>query len=121
MNTRKYILTIVFGALTAALSMSASAQIFNPDNDSATFFKYNPQAPGATRAVERAPVTGSVSADGLYVYSGGERGWVNRQHSYRFVAGSVVHTEDCLPYSLPAPARVAGSLERQGPFADHGA
>lgn len=100
---------------------SANAQIANPDNDSATFFKWNPASVNNAKPAIGQTKAGDVSPDGLYVYANAERGWTNRGHDYTWVAGvGLAHTEDCLPYNLPAPAK-GGSIAQTGPFADHGA
>ncbi len=121
MNLRQSIITLSLGAAVYGFALAASAQGML-DNDSPAFFRYNPSASAsAARADMRAPNYGDVSPDGFYTYSGGERGWINRQHSYEFVNGEIVHSSDCLPYTQTAPARVAGVMQVQGPFADHGA
>lgn len=120
MKTRKIILTI--GAVSAAaLSAAASAQVFNPDNDSAMHFRYQPSAVSTARQYPATPPSvGQLSADGLYVYSGSDRGWVNRQHSYTLVGGTFAHTAECLPYNLPAPVAAIPQFQK-GAFADKGA
>ena len=42
----------------------------------------------------RAPRVGEVSADGSARYAGGEQGFVPIQHSYKFVQGKLVHTDN---------------------------
>jgi hypothetical protein len=111
-------------ALFAAFGFAASAnaQIANPDNDSATFFKYDAIAGNPAKPNVGQVRVGDVSPDGLYVYVNAERGWSQRGHSYEWVAGGLAHTANCLPYNLPKPVVGAGILVvRTGPFADHGA
>lgn len=121
MTTRKTIVTIAT-MWAAALSAAASAQVFNPDNDSATYFRYRPSAVStAKQSSATLPSVGQQSADGLYVYSGSDRGWVNRQHAYTVQGGSLMHTSDCLPYNMPAPVAALVFPARTGAFADHGA
>ncbi len=104
----------------SAISFGASAQIYNPENDSTWVFRYQPQATPTPKPEAATPVVGQVSADGLYVYSGSDRGLVNRQHSYTLRGGAFVHTGDCLPYNLPAPVAAMPQLQK-GVFADKGA
>jgi hypothetical protein len=99
---------------------SANAQIANPDNDSATFFKWNAASVNNPKAATDQPKAGDLSSDRLYVYANDERGFVARGHDYEWIAGGLAHTADCLPYNLPAPAK-GGSIVQTGPFADHGA
>lgn len=40
--------------------------------------------------------TGDVSADGRYVFLGGEAGWTVRPHPMLVQGGSMVHAEDCV-------------------------
>lgn len=121
MNTRKYILTIVSAAAATAVSLGAVAQVPNPDNDSATFFKYvvtSTASPGAAAAM---PAVGELSRDGLYVYTGSDCGWENRSHSFVFSGGQLAHTADCLAYDTPKPVvRAIPAMER-GVFGDHAA
>jgi hypothetical protein len=120
MNARHRRLAVAIGLAAAVLSLGASAQVANPDNDSATFFKYTPAA-AAPAARSAAPAVGAISTDGLYVYSGGERGWVNRQHSFELAGGVLAHTSDCLAYDAPQPAKGGMVAVERGPFAEHGA
>ena len=62
-----------------------------------------------------------IAVEGLYVYSGGERGWVERQHSYTLAGGVLAHTEDCLPYDLPKPTARGSIAITYGPLAVRGA
>jgi len=120
MKTRKIILATA-AVSAAVLSAAASAQVFNPENDSTTYFRYQPSAVSTARQTPATlPSVGQQTADGLYVYSGGERGWVNRPHSYTVQAGRIVHTADCLPHNLP-PVAAAMPQWQKGAFADHGA
>lgn len=119
MKTRKIILTIA-AVSAAVLSAAASAQIFNPENDSTWVFRYQPQATPAPKPEASLPIVGQMSADDLYVYSGSDRGWVNRQHSYTLLGGAFAHTADCLPHNLPAPVAAIPQLQK-GVFADKGA
>jgi hypothetical protein len=48
--------------------------------------------PEQTRSLK----TGAVSADGRYVYLGGEAGWAVRPHPMLVQGGSLVHGEDCV-------------------------
>ena len=98
--------TILAVAMLAA-SAGATAQIYNPDNDSQTFFANNIPAQAATSQPSGVTPVGTVSPDGRYVFSGGERGWTNRQHSYSFVGGRLVHTKDCLAMDEPRPQLTA--------------
>ena len=109
-------------ALFAAFGFatSANAQIANPDNDSATFFKWNPATASDPKPAFDQAKRGEVSADGLYVYTGGNRGWTHRGHDYEWVAGGFAHTADCLPYNLPQPAKSASVAVTSGPFVEHG-
>ena len=120
MTARQSLISLCLGASVYGVALAASAQVML-DNDSAAFFRYTPQATSApARVVAAQPKIGDVSVDGLYTYVGGERGWINRQHSYDFVNGQVVHSSDCLPYAQPAPVRGSAVFQAQGPFADHG-
>ena len=49
-------------------------------------------APERARSLQ----TGEVSADGRYVYLGGEAGWSVRPHPMLVQGGSLVHGEDCV-------------------------
>lgn len=121
MTIRSAILTIAAVATAAALPFGASAQVFNPDNDSARFFTYRVQSVPVTQSKAALPSVGQVSEDGLYVYSGSDRGWVNRQHAYTVQGGTLTHVSGCLPYNLPAPVAALVLPTRTGAFADHGA
>lgn len=116
----KYSLIAV--ALFAVFGLtSANAQIANPDNDSQTFFKWNPASANDPKPAVGHPQVGDVSADGLYVYVNGERGWGARSHDFIWKSGvGLVHPADCLAYDRPAPEK-GGSIAQTGPFADHGA
>ena len=109
-------------ALFAAFGFTASAnaQIANPDNDSQTFFKYDPVAANAATPDREQVRVGDVSTDGLYVFVNAERGWTQRSHDYQWVAGGLAHTADCLPYNLPQPAKGTSIAVNSGPFAEHG-
>jgi hypothetical protein len=119
MAARTTLLTLA--TLAAAISFGASAQVSNPDNDSARFFSYQPGATPAKQSTATPPSFGQISTDGLYVYSGSDRGWVNRQHSFTLQGGALMHTADCLPYNQPAPVAATVPQLRTGVFADHGA
>jgi hypothetical protein len=121
MKIRHTLLTLAAIATASGLSFSASAQVFNPDNDSAATFRYQPSTIPAARGAATMPKTGEQSQDGLYVYSGTDRGWVNRQHSYLVRSGQVTHTADCLPHNLPAPVAAYVPALQTGAFGDHGA
>lgn len=109
------VIVALFGITTAA-----QAQIVNPDNDSGAYFR-NVQATATPTVAARLPQVGEISADGLQVYSGGDRGWVNRTHSYMLEEGHVVHAQNCLPYNAPKVAAGGGVTLQTGTFADHGA
>ena len=102
------------------LAGNASGQVFNPDNDSTTFFKWNAASVNDAKPGIAQPKVGDVSPDGLYLYVNGERGWTQRGHDYEFVAGGLAHTADCLPYNLPQPAKGLAVTITTGPFAEHG-
>lgn len=65
MKARKQLLSVALGGAAAVLSLGASAQIANPDNDSATFFKYA-AAPASARPAAALRQVGELSSDGLY-------------------------------------------------------
>ena len=119
MNIRQSLITVSLGAALYGISLAAAAQVAL-DNDSVQFFRYSATTSQAARADTKQLRVGDVSPDGLYTYIGGERGWINRQHGYEFVGGEIVHSSDCLPYTQPAPARMASTMQSSGPFADHG-
>jgi len=121
MTIRSGILTFAAVATAAVLPLGASAQIFNPDNDSATFFAYRVQSAPVAQSKAALPSVGQVSEDDRYVYSGSDRGWVQRQHAYTVQGGTLTHVSGCLPYNLPAPVAVLVLPTRTGAFADHGA
>ncbi len=121
MTIRSAILTFAAAATAAALPLGASAQIFNPDNDSARFFTYRAQSAPVAQSKAALPTVGQVSEGGLYVYSGSDRGWVNRGHAYTVQGGTFTHVSGCLPYNLPAPVAALELPARTGAFADHGA
>jgi hypothetical protein len=109
--TMKRTLIAVTLAMLAA-SAGVSAQIYNPDNDSQTFFANNVPPIASTQAPTGVTPVGTVSPDGRYVYVGGEREWENRQHSYQIVpARGVIHTADCLPMDEPKPQLTAADFE----------
>lgn len=102
---------IVLVLALAGLSAGAQAQIYNPDNDSQAFFASNvPLAAAPERPTGVTPI-GTVSPDGHYVFTGGERGWDARPHSYTFVGGRLVHTADCLSMDEPKPQLTAADFE----------
>lgn len=114
--------TLITTAIVALFGVAnlAQAQVANPDNDSALFFR-NVQASVAPAGATRAPQVGDISGDGTQVYSGGDRGWVNRIHSYVLEDGHVVHAQNCLPYNAPKVAAGGSVTLQTGTFADHGA
>ena len=104
MKARTPILMMAVAAIAAA-SFAASAQVRNPDNDWATFLTYKATAaPLAAKAEGALPRAGDVSPDGYYVYSGSDRGWVHRAHSYVVAAGKLEHAATCLAYNELEPA-----------------
>ncbi|HEX9274788.1 MAG TPA: hypothetical protein VGA51_00100 [Casimicrobiaceae bacterium] len=121
MKTRKTILTLALAAAASAVSFAASAVIANPDNDSGTYFTYNAGIGSAAVKAATLPRAGDVSANGLYVYSGSDRGWEARAHAFEIVAGGFVHTADCLPYNAPKPVAALVPIDQRGAFGDHGA
>lgn len=121
MTTRNTLLALTVVAATTAIPFSVSAQIFNPDNESTTVFRYQPSSTPAARVAATAPRVGEQSSSGLYVYSGSDRGWVNRVHAYAVQDGKLMHTANCLPYNLPAPLAAFVPPPQKGAFADHGA
>jgi hypothetical protein len=58
----------------------------------------------------RSPQAGEVSADGRYVYLGGEAGWSVRPHPMLVQGGSLVHGEDCV-HAAAKPAVGLTGLE----------
>lgn len=122
MKTRKTTLMLALAAAASAVSFAASAVILNPDNDSGTYFEYRPNAVTAAVKPQAAlPRVGEVSTDGLTVYSGSDRGWVGRTHTFEFVAGGFVHASNCLAYNAPTPIAAIVPIDQRGAFGDHGA
>jgi hypothetical protein len=120
MKTRNTLLTLATLAAASALPFTASAQAYNPDNDSVAFFRNQPSGSPVSGVTVALPEAGEQSRDGLYVYSGTDRGWVNRQHSFVVRGGQLTHTADCLPYNLPTPVAAYVPVLQKGVFADHG-
>jgi hypothetical protein len=112
--------TLAIAPVVADFGAAAHAQPVNPDNDWASFFVYKSYASTTVPAKARSPQLGDVSPDGQFTYAGGERGWTHRSRSFEFVAGKLVHTQDCLPYDLPKPVRGV-AVSQPGPFSDRGA
>lgn len=121
MITRKRLLMVVFGAAAASLPFAASAQIANPDNDSAAFFKYVAARDSGSRITGALPRIGELSAGGLYVYTASDRGWEHRTHAFELVGGRFAHTADCLAYDSPKPVVSAVPAMERGIFGDHAA
>ncbi len=115
--------TLITTAIVALFGLvnGAQAQVYNPENDSTAYFASIKVSAAAAAPAARLPQVGEISADGLQVYSGGDRGWVNRTHSYVLEDGHVVHAQNCLPYNAPKVATGGGVKLQTGTFADHGA
>ena len=97
-------LSVTLLAIVLALPFSATAQVFNPDNDSTAYFAAN-RAQRAIVAERSAPVTGETSPDGLYVWKNAEQGWVPAGHRYVVAGGRIMHASNCLAYDEPRPQR----------------
>ena len=115
---KSIIIAFVFGAVGMT---SAQAQVANPDNDSAAFFAQRKSAPSTPAPARQAPKVGDVSQDGLYVYSGTERGWVHQVHRYDIAGGKLAQHTDSLTHDSPKPAKAGSVAIQSGPFADRGA
>lgn len=104
--------TILAAALVAVASAASAANLNNPDNDSAAYFAKSTIA--ATGSPQRGVFQqkGDISSDGQYVYSGTDRGWVLRSHSYVFAAGKWDHAPDCLAYNEPKASKGLGPTVR---------
>lgn len=95
-------LLIVVVATVFPLGASAQSTV-NPDNDWASFFRYQTPsnaiqpAPGA----RGMPKLGDVSADGQLVFLGDQRGWQPRPYVYEVQGTRLVHAADC-PYVVAA-------------------
>lgn len=112
------LLALILGAVAAT---SAQAQIVNPDNDSAAFFAQRKSAPTTPKPVQQSPKVGDISPDGLYVFVGGDRGWVHQVHRYDITGGKVAHQTDGLTHDGPKPAKGGPIVIQAGPFAERGA
>ena len=66
---------------------------------------------GAAAPDRRAYRQGDTSADGNYVYVGGEKGWELRSHGYKWQNGSLVHA-DALRHDTPKPSLTMTQQER---------
>jgi hypothetical protein len=119
-RSRTLAIAVALTASVATIPFVASAQIVNPDNDSGTFFRDNVRLTVKARGAAALPAIGSLSPDGQYVYSGSDRGWIARVHSYVIQQGALVHTEDCLPYMQPAPVAAFAVPSQYGAFGEHG-
>lgn len=114
--------SIMIAFVLAAVGVtSAQAQVANPDNDSAAFFAQRKGSPATPKPVQQAPKIGEVSQDGLYVYSGTERGWVHQVHRYDLAGGKAAQHTDSLTHDSPKPAKAGSVAIQSGPFADRGA
>lgn len=119
MTTRKTTPTIALIAVASAASFAVSAATLSPEKYSPPFNADNTVLVAAIQAQPALPRAGEVSSDGLFVYSGNDRGWVARSHSYEIVAGQFVHTADCLPYNAPKPIAAVVPAVQRGGFAEH--
>jgi hypothetical protein len=118
MNTLKTFLKLTLVAASAA-SMTVFAAIPNPDNESTTAFAYKPVV-GTIRQAAVLAQPGDFSSDGRLVYSGTDRGWVLRAHSFAYVDGSLVHTPDCAPYNEAQAVETSVPIVQSGAFGEHG-
>lgn len=107
--------------LSAVGATGVQAQVANPDNDSAAFFAQRKSAPATPKPIQSSPKVGEVSQDGLYVFVGGERGWVHQVHRYDIAGGKVKDHTDSLPHDGPKPAKDGSFAIQSGPFAERGA
>jgi len=108
MRTRKTMLAV-------ALMAVASAAAADYDGGAAKYFAAKPTVATAGSQVQASiPQTGAVTSDGLFVYSGSDKGWVAASHSYVFVAGKLAHAPNCLAYN--APNAIKGPVN---PTAEH--
>ena len=101
---RRSRLPIVLLGIASALPLAATAQVFNPDNDSAMYFAANRPQQGAL-VVRGTLASGDPSPDGLYVWKNAEQGWTPADHRYVVAEGRVMHASNCLAYNAPAPER----------------
>jgi hypothetical protein len=111
---------LALATVSTAASLTAFAAIPNPDNESTTVFAYKPTATAVQQAAV-LPQAGDVSSDGRFVYSGSDRGWVRRAHSFVLVGGSFAHTPDCAPYEDARAIETSVPIVQSGVFAEHGA
>ena len=111
-------IAVVFAAVGAT---AAQAQVANPDNDSAAFFAQRKASPTAPKPAQQLPKVGDVSQDGLYVFVGGDRGWVHQVHRYDIAGGKRQDHSDSLPHNGPKPAKDGSVAIQSGPFAERGA
>jgi len=109
MRTRKTMLAV-------ALMAVASAAAADYDGGAARYFAYTPTIATAAgqASIGLLPQAGAVTSDGLFVYSGSDKGWVAASHSYVFVAGNLAHAPNCLAYN--APNAIKGPVN---PTAEH--
>ncbi len=108
MRTRKTMLAV-------ALMAVASAAAADYDGGAAKYFAYQPTVASAGgQAQASIPQAGAITSDGLFVYSGSDKGWVAASHSYVFVAGNLAHAPNCLAYN--APNAIKGPVN---PTAEH--
>ncbi len=114
--------SIVIAVIVAATgATSAQAQVANPNNDSTMFFAQRMSSPAAPKSQQQLPKVGDVSQDGLYVFAGGERGWVHQVHRYDTAVGSTQSHSDSLPHNGPTPVKGGSVAIQSGPFAERGA
>jgi hypothetical protein len=118
MNIRMTLLRLALVTASAA-SLTALAAIPNPDNESTAAFTYKSSA-GAIGQTVALPRAGDVSSDGRLVYSGGDRGWVRRAHSFVYMGGSFAHASDCAPYNDVPAVETSVPIVQTGAFAEHG-
>ena len=96
MRTRKTMLAV------ALLAFASAAAADYDGGFAAKYFAYKPTTATAGSQVQGSlPQAGNVSGDGLFVYSGSDRGWVPASHTYVFVAGKLEHAPNCLAYDMP--------------------
>ena len=107
-------LSLMLIGMASLLPAVSTAQIFNPDNDSASFFASRP-AVRADFQPSRLPAVGELSADHRYVWKNPEQGWANVGHTYVIADGRIEHAPGCLAYNSPKPA--SGYSPEPGPGA----
>jgi hypothetical protein len=118
MNARTTLFKLGLVAASAA-SLAAFAAIPNPDNESTTAFSYQSTA-GTSRQAAVLPASGDVSSDRRFVYSGSDRGWVRRAHSFVYMDGMLAHAADCAPYNDARAVEPSVPIVQRGAFAEHG-